>query len=233
MVYHRPQEEGTSPPGWYPSGGRDYLSAPMAEIPEHLLRRSKERRAALSGEAPAEGDEAAAAPSAGAAAKPAAAPAAAAAAPPALPTVAPQPQQPAVADIPPNRARLPYWVMPLFAALPIFGIFYAQGYQPRPVEGPTDPLVLGAEIYRSAGCSGCHGGGGEGGVGPKLSEGESALSFPDEQEQIDWVKGGSQPKLGQPYNARGRVAAGGMPGFAGQLSDEEIEAVVLYEREQL
>jgi len=205
----------------------------MAEIPEHLLRRSKERRAALSGEGPPEGEggdepAASAAPEAKAAA-----PAAQAAAAPALPTLAPQPVQPAVADIPPSRARLPYWVMPLFFAVPVFGFFYMNGYQPRPVEGPSDPLVLGAEIYRSAGCSGCHGGGGEGGVGPKLSEGQTVLAFPEEQDHIDWVKGGSQPKIGQVYNAQGRVAAGGMPAFGGQLSDEELEAVVQYEREKL
>ncbi len=203
----------------------------MAEIPEHLLRRSKERRSALSGEAPAEGD----APSA-AEAKPAAAAAptkAAAPPPPSLPTVAPQPRPPAVGVLPPSKARLPFWVTPLFAALPVFGFFYMNGYQPRPVEGPTDPLVLGAEIYRSAGCSGCHGAAGGGGVGPKLSEGEALLSFPEEQDQIEWVKGGSQAKIGQEYNARGRVAAGGMPAFGGQLSDEEIEAVVQYEREKL
>ena len=204
----------------------------MAEIPEHLLRRSKERRAALSGEAPAEGEEAPAPAAAAAESKPAA-PAATAAAPPSLPTLAPQPTQPAVADIPPARARLPYWVMPLVPAVLVFAFFYMNGYQPRAVEGPTDPLVLGAEIYKSSGCSGCHGGAGEGGVGPKLSEGETLLSFPDEQDHVDWVKSGSQPKIGQPYNARGKVAAGGMPGFGGQLSDEEIEAVVLYEREKL
>ena len=220
----------------------------MAEIPEHLLRRSKERRAALSdeppsaeppsaeppsAEPPAEGD----APSAGAAeAKPAAAAAPAKTAappPPSLPTVAAQPKPPAIGILPPSKARLPFWVTPLFAALPVFGFFYMNGYQTRPAEGPTDPLVLGAELYRSAGCSGCHGGAGEGGVGPKLSEGESLLSFHEEQDHVDWVKGGSQPKIGQEYNARGRVAAGGMPGFGGQLSDEEIEAVVLYEREKL
>lgn len=207
----------------------------MAEIPEHLLRRSKERRAALSGEAAPEGEASSgSAPAPAAAAKSEAKPAAAASpAQPTLPTVAPEPTQPAVADLPPTRARMPFWVMPLFAAIPIFGFFYMNGYQPRPEEGPTDPLVLGAEIYRSAGCSGCHGGGGEGGVGPKLSEGASLLAFPEEQEHIDWVKGGSQPKIGQPYNAQGRVAQGGMPGFGGQLSDEEIEAVVLYEREEL
>lgn len=205
----------------------------MAEIPEHLLRRSKERRAALSDEAPAEGDAPAAAAAPAAEAKPAAAPAKATAPAPSLPTVAPQPRPPAIGILPPAKARLPFWVTPLFAALPIFGFFYMNGYQTRPVEGPTDPLVLGAEVYRSAGCSGCHGAAGEGGVGPKLSEGESLLSFPEEQDQVDWVKGGSQPLIGQVYNARERVAAGGMPGFAGQLSDEEIEAVVLYEREQL
>ncbi len=203
----------------------------MAEIPEHLLRRSKERRSALSGEAPAEGDAPSTAAPAAEAKPAAAAPAKAAA--PSLPTVAPQPKPPAVGILPPSKARLPFWVTPLFAALPVFGFFYMNGYQTRPVEGPTDPLVLGAELYRSAGCSGCHGGAGQGGVGPKLSEGETLLSFPEEQDQVDWVKGGSQPKIGQVYNARGRVAAGGMPGFGGQLSDEEIEAVVLYEREKL
>jgi mono/diheme cytochrome c family protein len=203
----------------------------MAEIPEHLLRRSKERRAALAGETPAPGGEVAA-PAAGPSEAKKAAPAAAAAAPP-LPTVAPQPKQPAVAELPPARARLPYWVMPLFPAVFVFGFFYMQGYQPRPVEAPTDPLVLGAEIYRSAGCSGCHGGGGEGGVGPKLAEGEVKLDFPDEKDHIAWVKSGSQPKVGQVYNARGRVAAGGMPAFGGQLSDEQIAAVVKYEREKL
>ncbi|MEO5679494.1 MAG: c-type cytochrome [Acidimicrobiales bacterium] len=202
----------------------------MAEIPEHLLRRSKERRSALSGEGAPEGEAAPAAKPAATAAKPAAAAQAPA---PTLPTVAPQPRPPAVANIPAARARLPYWVMPLFAALPVFGFFYVNGYQTRPVEAPKDPLVLGAELYRSAGCSGCHGGGGEGGVGPKLSEGEVLLSFPDEKDHQDWVKGGSQAKIGQVYNARGRVAAGGMPAFGGQLSDDEIKAVVQYEREKL
>jgi len=150
-----------------------------------------------------------------------------------MPTVAPQPTQPAVADLPPNRARLPYWVMPLFAAIPVFGFFYFQGYQPRPVEAPKDPLVLGAELYKAQGCSGCHGAGGEGGVGPKLAEGEVKLDFPDEKDHIAWVKAGSQPKVGQVYNARGRVAAGGMPAFGGRLSDEELAAVVKYEREKL
>ncbi len=208
----------------------------MAEIPEHLLRRSKERRSAVSGEAPPEGEAAAPGAAGAGSAEPKPAAAAApksAAAPPALPTVAPQPRPPAVGDLPPSRARLPFWVMPLFAALPVFGFFYVNGYQPRPVEAPKDPLVLGADIYRSAGCTGCHGATGEGGVGPKLAEGEVLLDFPDEKDHQDWVKGGSQAKIGQSFNARGRIAAGGMPAFGGQLSDEEIKAVVKYEREKL
>jgi len=206
----------------------------MAEIPEHLLRRSKERRAALAGDPPSDGGESSLTPTdAPAEAKPAAATAPRAAAAPSLPTLAPQPTQPLLADLPASRARLPYWVMPLFAALPVFGFLYVQGYQPRPVEAPTDPLVLGAELYRSSGCSGCHGGGGEGGVGPKLAEGEVTLDFPDEKDHIAWVKSGSGPKVGQVFNARGRIAAGGMPSFGGSLTDEQIAAVVKYEREKL
>ncbi len=205
----------------------------MAEIPEHLLRRSKERRAGLSGETPPEGEATAGspAPPPQAAAKPAAVAGAAAA--PALPTLAPKPTPPAVGNLPPARARLPFWVMPLFGALPVFGFLYMQGYQPRPVEAPKDPLVLGAELFKSAGCSGCHGATGQGGVGPKLADGEVLLDFPDEKDQQAWVKGGSAAKIGQAYNARGRVAAGGMPAFGGQLTDDQIKAVVKYEREKL
>jgi mono/diheme cytochrome c family protein len=133
---------------------------------------------------------------------------------------------------------VPFWVAPIFVVLPIFGFFYAQGYQPKPVEAPKDPLVLGAEVYRSAGCSGCHGAGGEGGVGPQLSAGNAALTFPDEKDHISWVKTGSGPFAGQKYGNPDRpggqhVASGGMPAFAGQLSEAQIEAVVKYEREKL
>ena len=210
----------------------------MAEIPEHLLRRSRERRAALSGEeAPAEpsGEE-----STSSEAAPAKVEAAAPAAP--LPRVSaappPEPEGPPVGFLPAGRRRMSMWGLPVMAVLPFFAFFYAQAFQNPPPERPSDPLVLGEEIYRSAGCGGCHGATGGGGVGPAVAGGESVLTFPDEEEHIAWVRTGSATVGGQPYgdpNREGgqRVATGGMPGFAGSLSEEEIEAVVAYEREKL
>jgi len=58
-------------------------------------------------------------------------------------------------------------------------------------------------------------------------------TFPDEAAHIDWVKTGSQPFAGKPYGATGKIATGGMPGFEGSLSEEEIQAVVAYERDEL
>ena len=57
----------------------------------------------------------------------------------------------------------------------------------------VDPLVVGAQVYRQAGCSGCHGANGEGGVGPALQNGDAKLTFPNEADHIDWVKTGSAP----------------------------------------
>jgi mono/diheme cytochrome c family protein len=209
----------------------------MAEIPEHLLRRSKERRAAAGGGGDAGASDAPAAPAGEA---PSAAPAkatAAAAAPPApvRATVAAQPTQPP--PLPTGRARFPVWVMPVIAVLPVFGFFYAQAFQTPPVEAPKDPLVLGAEIYRSKGCAGCHGGAGEGGTGPQLAGGQAILTFPNIDDHMKWVRTGSAPFAGQPYGDPNRVggqhrALGGMPAF-GSLTEEELEAVVQYEREKL
>ncbi len=78
-----------------------------------------------------------------------------------------------------------------------------------------------------------------GGVGPKLAGGATKLTFPDEQAHVDFVKQGSGPIKGQPYGDAGRpggqrtAASGGMPAFGTQLSDEEVRAVVLYERDGL
>ena len=104
----------------------------MTEIPEHLLKRSRERRAALGGEsaegAPAE-SESAAAPAPVAAATPARAAAAAppaAAEPPAPPPPKPDPPYIQAAK---RRRRIPYWAMPVLAALPLWG--YVYGGSPR------------------------------------------------------------------------------------------------------
>ncbi|MDH3756059.1 MAG: cytochrome c, partial [Acidimicrobiia bacterium] len=101
---------------------------------------------------------------------------------------------------------------------------------PQEVEGP---LAIGADIY-SVSCASCHGSAGGGGVGPALSGGEVLLTFPDFESQVAWVVAGS-PAAGVPFGdpnrpGGGRVAQGGMPGFGGSLTADELLAVVLYER---
>lgn len=199
----------------------------MAEVPEHLLQRSRERRAALEGGPPPEPSAAApVAPSAAASpAETGAVPAASVA--PAAP-VAPTPPPPPRPR--PGPQRVPAWVVPALAALPLWGFLYLGIFGERGVEG--EAAVSGAQVY-SSNCASCHGASGQGGVGPPLADGASVQTFPDEAAQIDWVKTGSQPFAGEPYGATGKIATGGMPGFEGSLSEEEIQAVVTYEREGL
>jgi mono/diheme cytochrome c family protein len=206
----------------------------VTEVPEHLLRRSRERREALglaTGGAPTPSG-ATPAPSTPVEAAPAAAPAAPAA--PATPAAAPAPEAPPEPEhAPPPRppARVPAWALPVLAALPFWAILYAGAFGERKVVDPNDPAVIGARVYRSAGCSGCHGATGGGGVGPPMAAVKQ--TFPNEADHVAWIKTGSKPTQGQPYGNSGRVSTGGMPGFEGALSQQEIEAVVKYEREQL
>ena len=210
----------------------------MVEIPEHLLKRSRERRAALGlgggGDAPSEGADAAPsdapAPSpAPAAATPAPAPAAA------VEEAKPEPPKPVPAYVQAaqTRRRIPYWVMPVLAALPLWGYVYVQTLSPPPVE--DDPLTLGQEIYSSAGCAGCHGGtGGGSGPIPQLSDGAVLDTFPDFRDQMMWVRVGTNGWLGDTYGEQAKPVGGGgtMPAHE-QLTDQELAQVVLYERRGL
>lgn len=215
----------------------------MTEVPEHLLARSRERRAALGlggGAAPPAGD--ALAPAAASASPPATieqagapVPAAAAAAPAIV-----EPEKPPVpAYLRPEarKANIPTWVLPVLVFLPFWGILYIGAFGSRDHAEALTGVELGAQVFRGN-CATCHGAQGEGGVGPKLAEGEAALTFPEEADHIAWVKSGSGPKKGQFYGAEDREggqkgpATGGMPAFS-NLSDEQVEAVVLYEREEL
>jgi len=71
----------------------------------------------------------------------------------------------------------------------------------------------GATLYADN-CARCHGPDGGGAVGPQLSEGRAAELFPNVEDQIAVVANGQ----------------GGMPAFGGNLSPEEIQAVVDYTR---
>jgi mono/diheme cytochrome c family protein len=220
----------------------------MTQVPEYLLQRSRERRAALGlppsggGEAPAAaapaegGDAAPAADAAVPATTAASVPAAASAAsPPAIAEPEPEPY----IEPPASRSGIPAWVVPILALLPVWAFAYLGALNPPSSAAPVlTPLQQGAQVF-AKNCSPCHGAAGEGGVGPKLAGGEAKLTFPNEADHIAWVDTGSAPHKGQPYGDPARpggqhvAKSGGMPPFKGTLTDAEIKNVVTFERDGL
>lgn len=204
----------------------------MTEIPEHLLKRSKERRAS------AEGD---AAPAAPAAAVPAVAKAAtilvAAAAPP------PPKQDPAYVTAAKTRKKIPFWAMATLSMLPLWAFIYLLALQPKEqtVEGP---LAVGASVYGS--CAGCHGAAGQGGAGRVLINGEVLKTFPKIEDMLNFVYTGSQAYVAKELKVYGdpnREGGGHAPlsyngnpmpqqgkTLGGALSEAEILGVVCHER---
>ncbi len=208
----------------------------MTEIPEHLLQRSRERRAALglgggdAGAAPASpasessGTEVTPAASTAPAPKPAAA-------------IEPEPKAPEplphYVQASQRRQRIPVWAVPIIAGL----IFWAPIYigTLSPPEETGGPVAAGGEVYST--CAGCHGPAGGGGVGRQLSDGEVLLTFPDWQAHADYIIVGSGPYEGQvigdpdrPGGAHIGGEFGIMPAFADSLTLLEILEVTLYER---
>jgi mono/diheme cytochrome c family protein len=200
----------------------------LTEIPEHLLKRSRERRAALGlgGDAPAD----APAESAG---TPAATPAPAAATPaprPAAPVEEPKPEPPKpdpyYIQAAKRRRKVPFWAMPVLVAMPLWGYVFVRTLEPPPA-GETDPFVLGTEVYSR--CSSCHGATGGGGSGPGFVDGAVQETWPDWRDHAMWVRLGSEGWPGDTYGAQEKAKAGGMPAWA--LTDQELAQVVLHERE--
>jgi mono/diheme cytochrome c family protein len=249
---------GRSGPLGFP-GRRTPTFGGVTEVPEYLLERSRQRRAALGlpgGGAPAAAS-AGPAPAASGGGSPASASPAPAAAP-ATATATVEPPAPASAGMPsaaavaggaatPDtlpvshvesgpRSGIPVWMMPVLLVLPFWAIIYMGSFaKPKASGGP----LSGAQVFVKAGCGGCHGPTGGGGVGPKLAGGDAKLTFPNEADHIAWVETGSAPSKGKSYGDPNRPggarppASGGMPAFKGQLTPEEIQAVVTYEREKL
>lgn len=217
----------------------------MTEVPEYLLRRSRERREALGlapkgggSDAPAETGAGAPDPgSAGSATPAATAPEAPAPVAAAVPATAAPAVAVAVAERGP-RSGVPFWMMPVLIVLPLWALLYLGAFGSKGNVKLT-PAQVGAKVYTTKGCAGCHGAKGEGGVGPALAGGDAKVTFPNEADHIAWVETGSAPHKGQPYGDPNRpggqriAQSGGMPGFKGQLTDAEIAAVVAYERESL
>jgi hypothetical protein len=222
----------------------------VTEIPEHLLKRSRDRRAALGlggGESggeqpPGEQPAAAATPVTTGATEPAApsgpAPrkAAAAAAPP--PPPPPDPPYVAAAKA---RPKIPYWAVGALSLLPIWIFMYVRSLTSEP-EAAAGPLGVGAEEYGA--CASCHGASGGGGSGRPLSDGEVLKTFPHIEDQIRFVYYGTEQynldgiaSYGNPDREGGAHETGSfgvMPAWGeaagGDLTDAEILGVVCHER---
>jgi mono/diheme cytochrome c family protein len=202
----------------------------LTEIPEHLLKRSRERRAAIGG-----GDtpEAASGDAGAEAASDAPVPAAATPAPapsPAVEEAPPKPPEPAYIQAAKRRKRAPYWATAVLAALPLWGYMYVRTLEPPPA-GEDDPLVLGAEVY-SGNCASCHGASGAGVSGPGFVDGAIMETWPDWRDHAAWVRLGSEGWPSDTYGATGKPVGGVgvMPGWP-TLTDQQIAEVVLHERE--
>jgi mono/diheme cytochrome c family protein len=90
-------------------------------------------------------------------------------------------------------------------------------------QGPVDGTAIFAQF-----CATCHGQNGTGGVGPAMVGGSETRQFPNIEDHVAFVRDGSKP--GVAYGASGR-GTGGMPPRGGaQLTEEQLRAVVEYER---
>jgi mono/diheme cytochrome c family protein len=215
----------------------------VTEIPEHLLKRSKERRAAAGGtggtdsaDAPASSTPATVDAASPAVAAKASAPAKAAPAAPAPPK--PDPAYIAAAK---TRKKIPFWAMATLSLLPIWGFMYVQGLKPQLHEA-TGPIADGVVVY--AGCATCHGSTGAGGVGRPFIGGSLQKTFPHIEDQLNLVYTGSQAYKDSGVGPYGDASLGHL-GFngnfmplqgtkkGGALTDAQILAVVCHERYDL
>jgi len=95
-------------------------------------------------------------------------------------------------------------------------------------------IAVGQQVYSgAAACAGCHGANGGGGVGPSFIGGALYKTFPTCADHAKWIQLGSagwQAEVGAAYGAEDTISIGGMPGFQGKLTEEELMAVVVFER---
>jgi len=169
----------------------------VTEIPEHLLKRSKDRRAAMSGEAPADAGASTPATTSSTPAVASSAPAKAASTPATPPP--PKPDAPYVAAAK-SRKKIPFWAMAGLSLLPLWGFLYLIALQPveKAVAGP---LAVGTATY--SGCAGCHGGEGAGGAGRALYQGEAMKTFPHIEDMLNFVYTGSQAYAAEGFKVYG------------------------------
>jgi mono/diheme cytochrome c family protein len=202
----------------------------VTEIPEHLLKRSKDRQ--QSGATPSTDVAATTPSSAPAAVEKTVAPVA--------PKVLPDPAYVAAAK---SRKKIPFWAMATLSLLPLWAFLYVAALKPQEkvVEGP---LAVGAAVYGS--CAGCHGAAGQGGAGRALHQGEVMKTFPKIEDMLNFVYTGSQAYVsaglkvyGDPDREGGAHAPLSYNGspmpmqgekLGGALTEAQILGVVCHER---
>jgi mono/diheme cytochrome c family protein len=213
----------------------------VTEIPEHLLKRSRDRR----GGAGASGEAAPAATS-GDNTPAVATPKVPAKAQKTAPVAkVAKPDSPVVAAAK-NRKKIPFWAMATMSLLPLWAFLYVLGIKPaeKTVEGP---LAVGTAAY--AGCAGCHGAAGGGGAGRVFSGGEALKTFPHIEDMLNFVYTGSQQYVaegikvyGDPDREGGAHAPLSYNGnpmpqqgvkYGGALTEYEILGVVCHVRYDL
>lgn len=155
-------------------------------------------------------------------------------------------------------AGFPRWLAAAFIVIPAIAMLYALLAPDGPDCGVSGQLALdpvsgeaencdgtaygvdvvnfftmGEEIYTSR-CAACHGANGGGGAGQILAGGAVLASFPAGQcaSHVEWVALGTSNWPDPTYGALSKPVGGfgQMPGFEGTLDEEELAAVVLYER---
>ena len=98
-----------------------------------------------------------------------------------------------------------------------------------------DFLAVGEQVYVDvAACQACHGDQGQGVSAPALAGGAVLTTFGSCEDHLTWVRLGTQgwaAEVGDSYGDSGKPVGGGgtMPGFS-TLSDEQLRAVVYFER---
>jgi mono/diheme cytochrome c family protein len=150
-------------------------------------------------------------------------------------------------------AGFPRWLAASFIIIPMIALLYA-GFSPNgpscgtsgqlkinPVTGDVEACQGGAAVFFTQGeatfksiCAACHGADGTGGVGPSMVGGAVLQTFSSCTDHIAWVTTGSNnwpdPTYGDTKKPVLGYSGAAMPGFGGTLTDQEIAAVVLYER---
>lgn len=155
---------------------------------------------------------------------------------------------------------LPRWLAALFVVIPAIAIGYALflpngpncgdagSLAVDPVTGlavncdgseygseDVDLFALGMSIYEGS-CSACHGPNGAGVANfPGFTGGELLVTFPQDScsAQIEWIALGTTAWPDATYGANNKAVGGSgavMPGFAANLSPQELAGVALYER---